>query len=712
MNFMYFSGILFSLILVLSFGTIFVISEADAQVKLVAAKSTSFEKTTIIEFENNSDDKIETLRMWLIDDFNFKSFKTENGWTGKKTTLGVIVFTPSTPLEYGEKVKIGIKSDKANPGINWKVLDKNDEVIESALTYVSESMTSENSQETTKPKTGIGIFEESVFKIIPDKPKVGASIRVAGDNFGKSQTMSFHINEEMIETFETDENGSFMFTTKIPDNQQADRANFIVKDIGEAEKIVSLRIGEADNRMSSVEEKRLTIAGLSDTIYRGEKVTISGTATPDSVLTATIKDTDGEIITTITVSVDIEGNWNYEEIIPNNTVLGERTAEITDGTNTIIRKYTVVSSEIIKLTPIKLKFEPGESLIFNGTAKPNEELELVLEDPKGAEFDSQIINVNSEGTVDFEFTTAQSSIQGTYVLIATQGDERELILVGLGEFPKAQLIVKPNKLSYSAGEIASFEIKGPDSSTISILILDPSDKQKLIDTIVLSPGGGANYELDLEGYSSGVFSIILTRGNSQASNVFAVGLETGSGPIELRTTKEMYLPGESILLLGETGENSLLKIILRDPEGNIIKQKEAFSNKEGIFSESSFKIPLNAVSGKWKIEVSSGANIATKEINIESVTQEGLVVKAQKGIEFCPLALNCVQISGLGSVTKSIFIDIISPSNSTLETISTIAKGDGTFVTFWEIPKEYESGTYFFKISDGPNKSETSIILE
>jgi len=198
----------------------------------------------------------------------------------------------------------------------------------------------------------------------------------------------------------------------------------------------------------------------------------------------------------------------------------------------------------------------------------------------------------------------------------------------------------------------------------------------------------------------------------QASNVFAVGLETGSGPIELRTTKEMYLPGESILILGETGENSLLKIILRDPEGNIIKQEESFSNKEGIFSESSFKIPLNAVSGKWKIEVSSGANIATKEINIESVTQEGLVVKAQKGIEFCPPALNCVQISGLGSVTKSIFIDVISPDNSTLETISTIAKGDGTFVTFWEIPKEFESGTYLFKISDGPNKSETSIILE
>jgi len=529
MNFMYFSGILFSLILVLSFGTIVPISEVDAQENLFSARSTSFEKTTIIEFENNSATKIETLRMWLTSDFNFKSFKTENGWTGKKNLQGVIVFTTSKPLEFGEKVKIGIKSDKADPGINWKALDKNDKVIGSALTFVSESITSENVQETTKPKLAVGVFEESVFKIIPDKPKVGASIRVAGDNFGLIQTLSFYIDEEKIETFETDEYGSFMFTAKIPDNQPVGRVNFIVKDFVEAEKIVSLVIRESDNRMSPDEEVRLTIAGLADTLFRGERVTISGTATPDSVLTATVKDLDGEIITTITVDVDNEGNWSYDELIPNNTVLGERIVEITDGTSTTIREYTIASSEIIKLAPIKIKFEPGESLVFNGTAKPNEELELVLEDPNGAEFDSQIILVDSTGFVNFEFTTMQSSPEGTYVLIATQGDERELILLGIGELPKAQLIIKPSKLSYGPGEIAAFELLGPESATVSLLVLDPTDQQEFTDTVILSPGGSANYELDLQGYGSGVYSIVMIRGNSQASNVFAVGLETGSG---------------------------------------------------------------------------------------------------------------------------------------------------------------------------------------
>jgi len=490
----------------------------------------------------------------------------------------------------------------------------------------------------------------------------------------------------------------------------ADRADFIVKDIGEAEKIVSLRIGEADDRMSSVEEKRLTIAGFNDILYRGETVTVSGTANPDSDLTATIKNSDGEFIRTITVNVDNEGNWSYEEIIPNNTELGERTAEITDGINTIIRKYTIASSEIIKLAPIKLKFNAGESLIFNGTAKPNEEMELVLEDPNGAEFDSQIILVDSSGFVDFEFTTTQSTPEGTYVLIATQGDERELIVLGIGELPKALLIIKPGKLSYSAGDIATFEVLGPESSTISLLVLDPSDKQEFADTVILSPGGSANYDLDLQGYSSGVYSIVITRGNSQASNVFAVGLQTGSGPIELRTTKDSYLPGESILILGETGEHSFLKINLKDPEGNIIKQKEAFSNKEGIFSEDSFKIPLNAVSGTWKIEVSSGANLATKEITIEQEAAEGLLVKTDKNDAYH--IGEYITISGQGSVTKTIIFDIISPSNSTIQEIFTTATGKGVFQTIWLVPNDVEPGTYVIIAHDGPNTSETTFIVE
>jgi len=53
------------------------------------------EETTIITLKNNSNEDVNSLRIWLQEDFNFESFKTENGWVGEKNQAGVIIFTSS-----------------------------------------------------------------------------------------------------------------------------------------------------------------------------------------------------------------------------------------------------------------------------------------------------------------------------------------------------------------------------------------------------------------------------------------------------------------------------------------------------------------------------------------------------------------------------------------------------------------------------------------
>ena len=60
-----------------------------------------------------------------------------------------------------------------------------------------------------------------------------------------------------------------------------------------------------------------------------------------------------------------------------------------------------------------------------------------------------------------------------------------------------------------------------------------------------------------------------------------MGLQTGSGEIEINATKLDYDPGDSILILGDTGANILLTITLIDPNGSEIKVKETFSDKNG-----------------------------------------------------------------------------------------------------------------------------------
>ena len=138
--------------------------------------------------------------------------------------------------------------------------------------------------QNTKPKqdqsienTDAGISTESIFRIVPEKPNVGSSIRVTGDKFAASQEFDFYIDSKKIGSFETDKNGHFMTTMKIPEDQKADRADFKIKDKDGEEKKISLRIGEIESRIPESQNIKLTIKGLPDIIHRGDFLEIFGT---------------------------------------------------------------------------------------------------------------------------------------------------------------------------------------------------------------------------------------------------------------------------------------------------------------------------------------------------------------------------------------------------------------------------------------------------
>ena len=105
----------------------------------VIATSTGFEDSTILELKNSRGNTvdIDSVRIWLGEENDFKSFKTEQGWLGKKQLNGVIEFTSQNKVNPGESVKFGIKTVEPNPVINWKALDSNGEVISSASTTVT-----------------------------------------------------------------------------------------------------------------------------------------------------------------------------------------------------------------------------------------------------------------------------------------------------------------------------------------------------------------------------------------------------------------------------------------------------------------------------------------------------------------------------------------------------------------------------------------------
>ncbi len=696
-------GIFLSITLL--FSLVLIIIPSNAYAAEIDVKSFAFEETTIIELTNDSNENINTFRIWLGGDDSFKSFKTEEGWVGEKTPQGVVIFTSSEIIKPGESVKFGVKTDTAKPGINWKAVDKGDEQIDTGKVLPEElPKVIQNippKQEQTSENTDPSMSTESSFRIVPEKPNVGSTIRVTGDQFSASQEFDFYIDSKKIGSFETDENGHFMTTMKIPEDQKADRADFKIIDNVGTEKSISLRIGDIANLIPTSENIKLTIKGLPDVINRGDFLEIFGTGNPDGAITTEITSPDGQIINSRTAEIDAKGDWALDEpiIVALDAPFGKYSATITDGRESVVKHWTLESDKVIVITPISLKIEAGEIMKFNGTAIPNKSIEMVLEDPLGQEIFADIIQTDGSGFVTFEFPTTQSTPEGTYTLIATQEKEKELTFAGIGQLPSIPVNLEFDKLNYNAGDTATISLIGKGSDIVSLLIIDPSNKPEGDATsITLQPDGRGTYYLDLTGYGSGVYTAVISKGSTQNTEIFAVGLQTGSGDIEINTTKLEYLPSDPILILGNTGSNSLLIITLIDPDENEVKEKETFSDKEGKISEGSFRIPSDGKSGTWTINVKSGSNFETTEIEVLATLHEGIIVTVEEGDEIHGYGTTInIRVTGAQQVTE---IEIIAEDGEIIETLSFPASSEGEINLPWIIPKDTEPGLYTIRASD------------
>ena len=683
-------------------------SVEDTGILSINAKSHSFEETTIIEFTNDGKKDVSSFMIWLNSDSNFKSFKTERGWIGEKTPQGVIILTSSESVKSGESIKIGIKTDMSNPTINWKALDKNKEEIQSGTAI---------SGELPKPiptlkNLSSGILEDSVYRIIPEKPNAGSTIRITGNSFGSSQQFEFYIDVNKIGTFQTDENGYFMATMKIPENQSQERSDFIVKDLEGNEKKISIRIGINGTNIPISENVQLTIKGIPEIIQIGDMLEVSGTATPNMVVTGTITDPDKEIINTRTADVDAKGNWKLEPIlVALDSKLGRYTAEITDGREKITKSWVIESSKVIIITPLKIKFDSGETIKFNGTALPNIPLDLSLEDPLGVEKLSDVIQVGDSGIVNFEYPTiANVDKEGTWTLIAVQEDNREFIYVGLGQLPSIPINIEFDKLMYKTTDTALISLTGIPGDPVSMLIVDPADKPKGESIpIIIEDDGKTTYSLPLKGYTSGIYTAVISKGNSKSTEIFAVGLQTGSGEIKIATTKLEYSPNDPVLILGDANENVIVTFSLFDPTGKKIKEIASFSDKQGRISEDGFRIPSEGEPGKWKINAKSGSNFKTIEITVNASKEEGMVVTTSPGTIF-PLSLGKSIDIKVINAAQTVEIEILDPDGILVQKLK-VSSAKGIVKLPWAIPTDLIPGNYTITVDDGYNYAETTFLL-
>lgn len=677
------------------------------------AKTTAFEKTTIIEFTNNDSIEINTVRIWLGNDAgDFMSFKTERGWTGTKAADGLLIFTATQPLKPGDSVKFGIKTAVANPGINWRTADVNGNELATGKTGTNNA--SQTRQEENPVPAQTGIMENAKFRIIPENPKNGDDVRIVGDGFVANTRLDFLINGEKLETFNVDGSGNILGRAKIPTNAQ-DRVEFELRDNIGNKKTFSIRIVPVENTAPPLDMQHLIIDRATDTIGPGETAYISGTARPGTTVSITARDMAGNKIYEVAVPVSSQGIWTHETVIPPNAEIGPRNIEITNGQDTITRTLNIQVTKTIQISSTMARYEPGDKMIFNGTVAPGQPVEVIIKDPIGEEVFSEFWTVAPE-VLNFDYQTLQTSRKGTYVVLATQGSDTDIVRVGLGEAPSGQIVAKLDKLNYTPSEKAKLTIQGPVRASISLLIIDPSVKEKpgTAATIALGADGKKTHEIDLNGYKSGIYTVQLRHMGSQITDRFGVGLQYGSGQIQMQTTKQTYLLGEGVRIIGKTtNPNVLLKIEMFDPDKSLTKVKNIFTDKEGRFYEITFRVPADATQGTWVLRASSGTSFSEAKIEVVGTISQAFVINIDNSTSY--KSGDILTIKGNGGGKEQTVTVIMYDSNGERVTIWDRLEGRstniGSFEIHGKIPANITPGTYKAEAKIGNMVASTTFTI-
>ena len=606
------------LLAVVSLLVVFPSSEITAA-ETISVNAKNLDNTILVEFSNspNNTSEIKTIKVWLGGDKTFKSFKTESGWGGGTYSDGkLLVFTAVDNLKAGESVKFGLITNQKVTGINWKALDKNDNAIDTNKTPIQE-ISQDLPNIPTSESSQVSEMSGDKIKFIPEKIRIASSERVVGNGFNPNEVLQLFLNDTLLESIKTDQNGNFITTLNIPSTTKIGINDFQIKRQDGVYESTKLKINDALNRFYETEH-RFGITTIPETVKLEDTLNISGTAKAQSGVILSFK--DGNVLDAKHVVVaDAAGKWIYDETIDSDMLVGVYSVIIENDQKSILKNITVTSDFVFQMTSSSNQYDVGDTVTITGTAEANQKLSLSIKDPKSNTILFGTIQADGSGKFEYKFPVTSTFTSGTYAAIAkTLNNNSEAVIFGIGSAPTDKIIILLDQLNFQTTTDLTLRVVGPLSSTLNVQIIDASDKIKVTETITTNSAGNGQITLDLNGYKSGVYRAVISHANIEDIAKFSVGLQTGTGVITLSPTKSTYQSGEEIVVIGQTANtNAILFLSLINPNGDKVSEIELFSDKNGQFTTNLLRIPLDASPGVWTIEANSRLDTASATIDVE-----------------------------------------------------------------------------------------------
>ena len=706
------AGIFTSLLLVFSIFTLLSITEVNAE-ETISVNATGYENTIIIELENESTSKIKIVRVWPGGEVTFASFKSEPGWGGGKYSEGkMVIFTATKTLNPGESVKFGLIMDKKIDAINWKALDQNDNDIDSgkiSIQEISETVSSYAEEESKTldeaKETGDALY--GAKKFIPDKFRINSDIRIHGSGFDSRENLQLYLDNIILKTVRTDQEGNFLTTIRVPESSTIGLNEFTIKDESGNFQSTNVNVEESKNRF--LKTTKFQVTDIPAEVRYGDDLIISGNAYPGSSIIIEIEDSNRILEKVRVVSPTANGEWTFEETVERDEALGEKFIIFKNNNDQTAKNVTVKSDNLIEISTTAIRYNLGETVSITGTSEPNKETVIWIKDENKKIIHYDIFKSDPTGGLNYSLNIDDTISTGTYAVIVKQEDAADATLFGIGKYPSTNIIALLDKTNFSLNSKAVLSVIGPQSANAMITVLDSNDNVEMTENIITSSLGKNKHAVDLDGFPSGVYRIVVTSGNIQDSVKFSIGLEAGSGEIMLSTTKENYSPGESILVIGKTGSNARLTVTLFDPTNNISSITEIFSDSSGNFSTEEIGIPSDGELGDWKITAHSRLDNASIEVNVSTPASKGLLLQIDE-TEF-EIGDTVVIKGNAKSDSSYLQIEIIDDDEQVVIQLATPITSDNTFTLPWQVPNGMDTGEYEIRVSDGENSDSVEILI-
>jgi len=410
------------------------------------------------------------------------------------------------------------------------------------------------------------------------------------------------------------------------------------------------------------------------------------------------------------VSANANGEWIFEETIKRTDDLGEKFVIFKNNNDKTTKSLTVKSDYLIQISTSAVRYNIGETVTITGTAEPNKGTTIWIKDQDKKIVHYDVFTNNADGNLNYEFVADDTFSSGTYTVIIKQESGSDAALFGISQYPATVLVALMEKTNFDLNSKAVLSVVGPASSNLSITILDSNDNIKMTDSITSSSVGKNKYAIDLDGLNSGVYRAVVSSINIQDSVKFSIGLESASGPISLVATQANYSPGESIFVIGNTGNNARIIITLLDPSGNVSSTTETFSDSTGAFSTNVIGIPSDGALGNWKVTAHNRLDNNSVEINVSIPTGKNLTLQIEEtqfGIG------DVIIIKGVGqSDANRLEIKVTNENDEDVASLHTPITSSGEFHLPWTVPANFDTGTYTITVSDDENSDSFEIFIQ